>query len=283
MTTTTPNPGPPPPPMPSTGPKPVPGTGVPPSYHLWLIAGSLLTVGVLAMFTANVIGLLAHEVVTEVTRVPAADVVLLDVRDADGKVEVVGGQVDEITVTAKVSHGLRPTRYRVDVEDRVLVIRSSCPFLSSWCGVDQRITVPADLPVQASSDNGRITLQDLTGPVTASCDNGALELTRLSGDLQVDSNNGRVDGSGLESQLVNARSSNGFVRLMFSEAPKTVTASSSNGYVDIVVPDTPIAYRVVAESSNGSTDVDVRTDPSSDRTIVANSSNGQVKVRYPTG
>jgi hypothetical protein len=70
---------------------------------------------------------------------------------------------------------------------------------------------------------------------------------------------------------------------MFSEPPNTVTASSSNGYVDIVVPDTPVAYRVVAESSNGGTEVAVRTDPSSQRTIVANSSNGHVEVRYPTG
>jgi DUF4097 and DUF4098 domain-containing protein YvlB len=264
-------------------PRPVHGTGVPPTYHLWLIGGSLITVAVLAVFTFNVVNLLAHEVVTEVTRVPAADVRLLDVRNADGKVEVVGGQVDEITVTAKVSHGLRPTRYRVDVEDGVLVIRSSCPFMTSWCGVDQRITVPADLPIQASSSNGRITLEDLSGPVTASCSNGALELTRLSGDLQVDSDNGRVDGSGLESQVVDATSNNGFVRLEFSEPPRTVTASSSNGYVDVVIPDTPVAFRVVAESANGGTDVGVRTDPSSERTIVANSSNGHVEVRYPTG
>jgi hypothetical protein len=269
-----------------TGPppaKPVPGTGVPPTYHLWLIAGSLLTLVALGWFTANFVSLLAHETVTEVTTVPAAGIRLLDVRDADGKVEVVGGQVDEITVTAKVSHGLRPTRYRVNVDDGVLVVRSSCPFLSTWCGVDQRITVPADLPVQASSDEGQITLEDLSGPVTASCDNGALELTRLSGNLTVDSDNGRVDGSGLESQTVVARSDNGFVRLEFSEPPANVTASSSNGMVDVVIPDTPVAYRVVAESSNGETDVGVRTDPSSERTIVATSSNGHVKVRYPTG
>lgn len=263
--------------------KPVRGADVPPTYHLWLIAGSVLTLGVLALFTVNVVSLLAHEVVTEVTRVPAAEIHLLDVRNADGKVEVVGGQVDEITVTAKVSHGLRPTRYRVEVDAGVLVVRSSCPFLSTWCGVDQRITVPADLPIQASSDNGRIMLEDLTGPVTASADNGSLELTRLSGDLNVSSDNGKVDGSGLGSQMVVASSDNGLVRLEFSEPPRNVTAGSSNGQVDIVIPDTPVAYRVVAESSNGDTDVGVRTDPSSERTIVATSSNGRVKVRYPTG
>jgi DUF4097 and DUF4098 domain-containing protein YvlB len=271
-------------PMPETPTvKRVPGTGVPPTYHLWLIAGSILTLGVLALFTVHVVSLLAHEVVTETKTVPAAGINLLDVRNADGRVEVVGGDVDEITVTAKVSHGLRPTRYRVAVEGDAVVVRSSCPLLSTWCGVDQRIVIPSDLAVRASSSNGQVILEDLTGPVNASSNNGAVELTRLSGDLTLRSDNGRVDGKVLESKVVVARSANGFVRLQFAEPPTDVTATSSNGYVDVVLPDTEVAFKVVAESSNGGTDIGVRTDPSSDRTITATSANGHVEVRYPTG
>lgn len=273
---TTPDPGPPPA-------RPVPGTGVPPSYHLWLIGGGLIALGLLVAHTFSFISLLAHEEERQLTKVSAADVRLLDVRDADGRVEVVGGDVEEITVDATVSHGLQRTEYRVDVEDGVLVVRSDCPIFSSWCNVKQRIVVPADLPVQASSSNGRVVLEDLSGPVTASADNGSLELVRLTGDLNVHSSNGRVDGSGLESRTVVARSSNGLVRLQFTEPPRNVTASSSNGMVDVIIPDSADAYRVVAETSNGSTDVGVKTDPGSDRFITATSSNGRVEVRYPTG
>jgi hypothetical protein len=259
------------------------GTGVRPTYHLWLIGGSLLTLGMLTMVTLNIVSLLAHERVDEVTTIPVDVVRELDISNPNGRVEVVGGDVDEITVDSTVSHGLFETRYRVAVENGVLTIRSSCPFLTAWCGVDTRVVVPADLPVRASSDNGRVILEDLSGPVTASCNNGALDLTRLSGDLNVRSDNGEVDGSALRSQVVVASSQNGAVRLDFTEPPMDVTATSSNGQVDIVVPEDPAMYRVTVETANGGTDVKVRTDPGSDRRITATSSNGSVEVRYPTG
>jgi hypothetical protein len=51
--------------------------------------------------------------------------------------------------------------------------------------------------------------------------------------------------------------------------------------VRVSVPDVAgVAWRVDADSSAGSTTVEVRTDPSSDRTITARSSAGSVSVGY---
>jgi DUF4097 and DUF4098 domain-containing protein YvlB len=83
--------------------------------------------------------------------------------------------------------------------------------------------------------------------------------------------------------VVAADSDNGRVSLAFASAPTTVTATSDNGRVEVVVPDTADTYRVDAQTDTGSTDVGVRTDPTSDRSITAETDNGSVSVRYPSG
>jgi hypothetical protein len=51
--------------------------------------------------------------------------------------------------------------------------------------------------------------------------------------------------------------------------------------VDIVIPDEgAIAYKVDAESDNGTVSFPVRTDPDGERTITAQSDNGDVTVTY---
>ena len=49
----------------------------------------------------------------------------------------------------------------------------------------------------------------------------------------------------------------------------------------VVLPDTPDAYAVDIDTDNGNVRNDVRTDPTSSRTITVSSDNGSVTVRYP--
>lgn len=249
----------------------------------WLVGGSLLAAVGLVVGTARIVGALAHVEETEVATFPAAGVDVLDIRSPQGTIDVRGGDVDEITVTAEISHGLRPTGHTATVAGGVLRVRASCPLFVAWCEVDYRVEVPAGVDVVASTDDGRLIVRDVTGDVRADGDNGSLELTRLAGDLDVTTGNGRVDATGLRSPSVRAGTENGSVRLEFAEPPAAVEATSRNGRVDVVVPDTPDAYRVDLGTHNGATDVGVRTDPSSDRSVVASTHNGDVTVRYPTG
>lgn len=249
----------------------------------WIVAGSIVAALALLMGTVQIISAFARERTTEVEIFPAADLRLLDVRSPNGSVEVFGGAVDEITITARISHGLRRTEHRATVEGNVLRVRSSCPFPSTWCGVDYRIAVPAELAVAVDVDNGRVIVRDLSGGVRAVGQNGSIELARLSGDLDVSTHNGELDSAGLRSDRVVARTHNGRLRLQFSEPPSAVEARSDNGRVDVVLPTTADAYRVDLDTDNGSTDIGVRTDPRSDRSIVGRTRNGDVTVRYATG
>lgn len=252
--------------------------------RLWIIVGSVITVAALAFGTFNVVSLVAHEEVTETSTFDAAGIVALDVRTGNGTIEVVGDDVEEITLVADISHGLRRTDHRAEVEGDTLVVRSDCPHLSfTWCSVDYHLVVPADLSVVASSDNGRLTLRDLTGDVDADSDNGRIELIRISGDVEATTSNGRVEGDGLRAAVVTATSRNGSVELTFASPPTAVEARTSNGSVEVTVPDDDTAYRVETDTDHGSIDAAVRTDPSSDRFIVATTNNGSVRVRYPTG
>ena len=249
----------------------------------WIVGGSVLAALALLVGTAQIVSAFARERTTEVQVFSAAEVRLLDVRSRNGSVEVLGAAVDEITVTARLSHGLRRTDHRAVVEDGVLRVRSSCPLLSMWCGVDYRIRVPAELAVAVDVDNGRLILRDLGGGVRADADNGSIELARLSGDLNVSTDNGALESAGLRSDRVVARTHNGRVRLEFSEPPAGVEARSDHGRVAVVLPTTADAYRVDLDTNNGSTDIGVRTDPTSSRSIVGRTRNGDVTVRYATG
>lgn len=252
-------------------------------HRAWIVLGSILTVGAIGFGTAQAVSLLAHEETTETATFAAADITELDIASANGTIEIDGGDVEEITVVAEISHGLRPTGHRARVEGSRLVIRGSCPFLSTWCATHYRITVPAGLTVDASTDNGRLSISDVTGTVLADSDNGRVELVRLTGDVIASTDNGRLVGTGLRSGSVDVDSDNGSVSLTFAAPPSIVSATSDNGRVEVVVPDTTDTYRVDLQTDDGATDVGVRTDPASDRSIHAESDNGSVTVRYPTG
>lgn len=250
---------------------------------LWLGVGSVFAVGAVGFGTVQTVSALAHEEITQELSFDAAGITLLDVEDDSGSVEVTGADVDEITVVAEISNGLFETRHRETVEGSTLRLRASCPPLGTWCSVDYRIVVPRDLDAVLRIDNGHVIARDLDGDVEVDADNGRVELVRLSGDVHASTDNGRVTATGLRSDRVEADADNGRVELTFAEPPTSVVATSDNGRVDVVVPDTDDAYRVEVETEHGSRDVAVRTDPTSDRSIVAETDNGSVTVRYPTG
>lgn len=255
----------------------------PATHNLWLGIGSLLTVAAVGFGTIQTVSALAHDEHTETATFAADGVTLLDVENDTGSVEVTGGDVDEITVVSEISDGLFATSHRVEVAGSTLVVRSGCPQLSTWCEVDHRIVVPADLDVVVSVDNGRLTVRDLAGDVEADGDNGRIELVRLSGDVVAETDNGRLTATGLRSASVHADSDNGSVSVTFAEPPSAVTATTDNGSVEVIVPETDDAYRADVSTDHGSRDVGIRTDPDGDRSIVAETNNGSVTVRYPSG
>lgn len=253
--------------------------------RLWLVIGGIAATLALAMGTYSAVSVIAHEEVVERRTFDAAGLTAVDLRGENGNVEIVGADVEEISLVAEIDHGLRRTEYSAVVDGTTLVVRDDCPPAAQvWCRVDHRLVVPNGLTIDVRSDNGRITGRDLSGQVTVRGRNGSVELARIAGDLDVRTDNGRIEARGVSGASVRAHTDNGRIELGFADAPRVVDTKSHNGSIDIVVPDDGTAYRLDIDTRfTGSIDAAIRTDPTSEHFISARTSNGSVTVRYPTG
>jgi hypothetical protein len=163
--------------------------------------------------------------------------------------------------------------------DRLVITSSGCGFNPGLsCSGKVDLVVPEGITVRVRTGNSGLTLRDLTGDLDAATSNGSVHASNLTGRVNLGSSNGAIEASALRSDRIDAHTSNGSVRLSFDVAPTAATASSSNGSVEVVVPRGGPAYRVIATTSNGTRDIAVPTDPSSQRTIEARTSNGSVRV-----
>jgi len=250
----------------------------------WLIAGSLLTLPVLLFGASGVASALAHEERTEVSTIAAAGLRSVDIDNASGSVRIVGvGEADTVTVNAHISDGLRPSGHDVRREGDRLVVEGSCPaFLADWCNVRYTVEIPSDLPVVVHADDGGVTVTDMAADIEASSNNGPVELARIEGNIELHSDNGSVTATAIRQESrAEATSDNGDVRLEFLDPPDDVVATSDNGSVEVVLPDTGELYQVDAHSDNGTVSTaGVGTRPGSDRTIRAESDNGDVTITY---
>jgi hypothetical protein len=228
---------------------------------VWGGAGSLVAVAMLGFGTLNAVTALAHEQEHVVAVFDAAGVTALDVR-GEGHVTVVGADVAEITVTMRLSHGLRRTGHTEEVVGGTLVLDVDCPgLLSHFCEVDHTVEVPRGLDVWI--DNA----------------NGSTDVAGLAGSLDVDGDNGRITGRDLRTPVLRVSNDNGAIDLVVVEAPDRVAVDNDNGAIELTVPHVDEGYAVETQNDNGSIDVQVRTDPTSPRSISAENDNGSIELR----
>jgi hypothetical protein len=247
----------------------------------WLSVGSLLTTAAIGWGTFNIVDLVAHEMETRTVTVDAAGIDLIDVVDDAGSVTIESADVDQITVRARIGHGLKRSGSSVVVDGNRVVVRGSCPVLGSqWCDVRYTITVPADIDVVARSDDNSIRAAGLDGDVDLRSDNGSVRVTDLGGDVRLQSDNGAIDARALTGTTVRADADNGSVSVEMLVAPRSVQLSSNNGRVTLVLPTGDELYAVDISSQNGGVDNQLRVDPKSERTVVISSDNGTATARY---
>jgi hypothetical protein len=247
----------------------------------WLVIGSVVTVAALLGGVSNIVGLLAHEMETRIVTVPAADIAVLEVHSDAGSVTVRAADVTEITVRARIGHGLRRSGSSVEVVDDRLVVRGSCPvFGSQWCDVRYTIDVPAGIDVVVRADNDDVRVSGVTGVLDLHSGNGSVRADDVGGSLTMSSDNGSIRGTGVVADTVDARTDNGDVAIEMRVAPRMLNARSDNGDVEVVVPDDAATYAVDISSGNGSVDSALRTDPASERRVTISSDNGNVSASY---
>jgi hypothetical protein len=272
----------PPPPPATPGPGPARVRTTPAVRGAWLVLGSVAATVGLLYSTFQVAGIIAHEEHDETVRIADPAVAVLDVGSDGGSIEIIGADVEDVRIEARVSDGLVPTRFTQDVVGDRLQVRVRCRLAieNQWCRADLRIVIPRDLEVAVRSSEDSIALRGLSGRVDAESGNGSVEAESLSGSTRLHSSNGSVRAARLRTESLQADSDNGSVRVEFATPPRSAIARSTNGSVDVAVPRGVERYAVDVASENGSTRNLVRSDPESDRRIVATTSNGSVTVRY---
>lgn len=246
---------------------------------LWLVVGSVVAIGLLAVSTFQVVDLLAHEEREGTWTVTEPITTLVVDQSGDGSVHVIGAPVDAVTVRARISDGLRPTARAHRVVGDRLEVTASCPnFGGVWCSVDYEIEVPHGTLVQVRNDDGT-RVENISGDVDVRS-SGSIDVAGLSGSVQLSTDNGSVRATGMRSPVVDVESDNGSVWITSEVPPKSVIATSDNGSVEVLVPRTDHRYAVDVDTDNGSSTNEVVTDPMADRRLTARTSNGSVRVAY---
>jgi hypothetical protein len=250
----------------SPGPSPGTPSSDSPSPHApsngvrtaWLVVGSLFALGVLAFATFSVVDVLAHGRSTEVTTHDGVRAVVVE--SSVGTVNVRADDVAVVTVSARISEGLRATGVTRVVDGDELVLRSTCPNLGgTWCSVDWDVVVPLGTDLVVRSDDDRADAAGEFGVV----------------DMRSEHEGVTFDGT---AESVVAESEHGDVAVRLGAAPDSVRTVSEHGDVSVAVPDIDDGYRIAVASNHGRTEVGVRSDPNADRSIEARSEHGNVTV-----
>jgi hypothetical protein len=253
-----------------------------PGRRTWLVIGSVIGVATLLWGCFQILIAWSYASETE-HEVYAQPIRTIDVQGT-GRVVITGADVDSTEVTTKIRRGLQDTDHSAVVEGDRLVLRSDCSsLLTNYCSTDWTITAPRDVSVVVRTDQGRVTVSDVTGTVDLASDNGKVEAIRVPGATKLRSDHGSVVASGSTAATVDAATDHGSVRVEMATAPTSVVARSDHGDVTVVVPTGDDAYVVDASTDNGRRDVGIADDPAATRTITARSDHGDVSVTYPSG
>lgn len=239
-----------------------------------VVVGALLVaIGVLALVGRIGVG-------EETSTATFTDVTRLEFDVANGPLDIRAGG-DETVVDVTATTGWLAGDVEVVEDGGTLRVEHRCP---SWFAVSCRaevvVTLPAGATVEGDASNGPVTLDGLDGPVDVATSNGEVTMRDLSSAVRVRTSNGAIRGEALRVASLDAGTSNGRIDLTFAQSPTDVVLDTSNGSVDVVLPTEAPPYALSTDTSNGQVSTDVRTDPSAERRIEIDTSNGDITVRY---
>lgn len=197
----------------------------------------------------------------------------------DATVELQPADVDKVEVT-RWFHGwavLGTTpRAHWSMKGHTLTLRIDCgAAMAHSCADRHRVLVPRGVAVTVHGDNGRVSASGFDTALHVGVSNGAVSVHDVSGALTMTSGNGALNGSGLHSGKVRARTSNGSIHLEFADAPDDVGVHTSNGSVHVDLPKA--RYQVEHHTHNGAVNVSVPQGGTNHKINIA-SSNGSISV-----
>lgn len=185
----------------------------------------------------------------------ASDDTVVAIENRNGPVTVDETDGNEIVVTGEKGAGSQSVLDSITVDvvegDRfVVTVEFESGFTFANRSVDLTVSLPAGVTFdRASTDNGDVTVEDVTGDAIARTSNGDVEIVGVDGYVGAESANGDVEVR-QTTGVTGARTSNGSVDVELLAIRSDVECRSSNGDVTVHVgPDVSTPFRL--ETSNG--------------------------------
>ncbi|MGW3246797.1 DUF4097 family beta strand repeat-containing protein [Streptomyces sp. NPDC001070] len=157
-----------------------------------------------------------------------------------------------------------------------LTFRTKCQGVAQDCSVRHEVLGPRGVNLTVVNGDGRVEASGFSTPLKLSTSDGSVVVRDVTGPLRLSSGDGRIDATGIAPRVVSAHTSDGSVKLAFSEVPDRVEATSGDGRVGVALPRQ--AYKVSARSGDGHVSVEVPRDESSSHVVTVRTGDGSVSV-----
>ncbi|HET9385742.1 MAG TPA: DUF4097 family beta strand repeat-containing protein [Gemmatimonadales bacterium] len=172
----------------------------------------------------------------------------------NGGVEIVGWDRDSIAITARIQVHARTQddaeaiarEIKIEVAGNVVRVsgaRSSSGRNQHWGGVMFIVMVPRKTDLTLSTDNGPLSVSDVTGTMDLETQNGPLSLSGVGGDVRATAQNGPLSvdlmGTRWEGAGLDARTQNGPADLRIPDNYNAkIEFGTVNGPMDVGFPMT---------------------------------------------
>ena len=170
----------------------------------------------------------------------------LDIRNTNGKTEILAGDGDAVDVTATktaramsddaAKQALKDIQINESVTADRIQLDSSSRGPTIDFGVSRKVDYVVHVPrwanVEVRETNGELVIRDLAGSLHASATNGQIQGEGLSGGVTASATNGRVilDFASVGKDEISGETTNGTIELTLPAASKTtLTATVTNG------------------------------------------------------
>lgn len=243
-----------------------------------LLAGGVLAAALILWGGFGVYALLTPVTTTQhQVRLPVEQSrMTLDV--SSGDVTLRRGTGSEVVVDRTVRYRTSEPRLVERSDAGGIRIEAECSGPFEWgCAVSYDITVPDGFDLDLAARSGSVDVRDLTVTrLRQDVSSGTVEMVGVTGPIEVRASSGSITAERLTSDDVYVEASSGEIDLAFAAVPRRVVADSSSGSIEIVVPGGP--YAVDTDVSSGEERVEVPVDSTSDRSIRARASSGDIDV-----
>ena len=233
----------------------------PASRTLLTVLGTVLAVVLVGGLVLGA-SILSRETSLSTSTVEVEDAAQIVIDAGETDIRLVEGDDDVVTIRARITSGLRDTRFELGRKGDEIKLDSSCQtWLSPGCGVLATLEVPRGLPVVVRASAGDIGAEAIA-----------------PGVLTVETGSGNISVTDLEVDEFSARSASGDVRAAFATQPIGLKAATDSGDIRAEVPGGERTYVVVTKSKSGDVSSGIESDKGAEGFVNMTTDSGDITL-----